>query len=78
MCFVHSVSLFHSFHLSYLFYVFDLFYPIYSFLGLASYLYTSDMAKGWRVMEALEYGMVGFNEAAISTEVGGTNLRFRV
>ena len=37
--------------------------------GLASYLYTSNMARGWRVMEALEYGMVGWNEAAISTEV---------
>ncbi|MEO0398969.1 MAG: NAD-dependent succinate-semialdehyde dehydrogenase [Pseudomonadota bacterium] len=29
--------------------------------GLASYLYTNDMRRIWRVGEALEYGMVGVN-----------------
>ena len=29
--------------------------------GLASYLYTRDLARAWRVSEALEYGMVGLN-----------------
>ncbi|KAJ7554641.1 hypothetical protein O6H91_05G001800 [Diphasiastrum complanatum] len=37
--------------------------------GLASYLFTENMSRGWRVAEALEYGMVGFNEGSISTEV---------
>jgi succinate-semialdehyde dehydrogenase / glutarate-semialdehyde dehydrogenase len=37
--------------------------------GLASYLYTRDLARAWRVAEALEYGMVGINEGLISTEV---------
>jgi succinate-semialdehyde dehydrogenase/glutarate-semialdehyde dehydrogenase len=37
--------------------------------GLAAYLYTSDLARAWRVAEALEYGMVGLNEGAISTPV---------
>ncbi len=37
--------------------------------GLAAYCYTRDAARVWRVAEALEYGMVGINEAAISTEV---------
>ncbi|MDV3443923.1 aldehyde dehydrogenase family protein, partial [Pseudomonas otitidis] len=27
--------------------------------GLASYLYTRDLGRAWRVSEALEYGMVG-------------------
>jgi len=35
--------------------------------GLASYFYTNDMAKIWRVAEALEYGMVGVNRGAISS-----------
>ena len=39
--------------------------------GLASYLYTADLGRAWRVSEALEYGMVGVNAGAISTEVGG-------
>lgn len=34
--------------------------------GLASYFYTRDMARAWRVGEALEYGMVGLNTGAIS------------
>jgi len=37
--------------------------------GLASYLYTRDLARAWRVAEALEFGMVGINESLISTEV---------
>ena len=37
--------------------------------GLASYLYTRDLARAWRVSEALEYGMVGLNTGLISTEV---------
>ena len=37
--------------------------------GLAAYFYTNDMARIWRVSEALEYGMVGVNAGLISTEV---------
>ncbi|MBE9562283.1 MAG: NAD-dependent succinate-semialdehyde dehydrogenase [Proteobacteria bacterium] len=37
--------------------------------GLASYFYTQDLGRAWRVAEALEYGMVGINEGIISTEV---------
>ncbi len=37
--------------------------------GLASYVYTRDMDRSWRVTEALEYGMVGLNTGLISTEV---------
>jgi succinate-semialdehyde dehydrogenase/glutarate-semialdehyde dehydrogenase len=37
--------------------------------GLASYFYTRDVARAWRVAEALEYGIVGVNEGIISTEV---------
>ena len=36
--------------------------------GLAAYFYTRDMARTWRVSEALEYGMVGVNEGIISSE----------
>jgi succinate-semialdehyde dehydrogenase/glutarate-semialdehyde dehydrogenase len=57
--------------------------PIYSFtdeqqaiemandteFGLAAYVYTESMRRSWRVSEALEYGMVGVNETAISSEV---------
>lgn len=35
--------------------------------GLASYFYARDMARVWRVAEALEYGMVGINTGLIST-----------
>lgn len=38
-------------------------------VGLASYLYTRDIGRVWRVSEALEYGMVGINEGAISNEM---------
>jgi succinate-semialdehyde dehydrogenase/glutarate-semialdehyde dehydrogenase len=37
--------------------------------GLASYFYSRDMARVWRVAEKLEYGMVGINTGAISNEV---------
>jgi succinate-semialdehyde dehydrogenase / glutarate-semialdehyde dehydrogenase len=37
--------------------------------GLAAYLYTRDLARSWRVTEALEYGIVGLNTGLISTEV---------
>ena len=37
--------------------------------GLAAYFYSSDFAQGWRVTEALEYGMVGHNTGMISTQV---------
>ncbi len=36
--------------------------------GLASYFYTRDLARSWRVSEALEYGIVGLNTGIISTE----------
>ena len=35
--------------------------------GLASYLYTKDQGRCWRVAEAIEYGMVGVNETMISS-----------
>ncbi len=35
--------------------------------GLASYLFTQDAGRIWRVTEALEYGMVGVNTGTIST-----------
>jgi succinate-semialdehyde dehydrogenase/glutarate-semialdehyde dehydrogenase len=37
--------------------------------GLASYFYTRDLARTWRVAEGLEYGIVGVNTGLISTEV---------
>jgi succinate-semialdehyde dehydrogenase/glutarate-semialdehyde dehydrogenase len=37
--------------------------------GLAAYFYTRDLARSWRVGEALEYGIVGVNTGIISTEV---------
>lgn len=38
-------------------------------LGLASYLYTRDVGRVWRVAEALECGIVGINEGIISSEL---------
>ncbi|NIF78750.1 NAD-dependent succinate-semialdehyde dehydrogenase [Paraburkholderia sp. Cy-641] len=38
--------------------------------GLASYLYTNDMSRFFRMAEALETGMVGVNTGLISNEVG--------
>ncbi|MEX0697391.1 MAG: NAD-dependent succinate-semialdehyde dehydrogenase [Dongiaceae bacterium] len=37
--------------------------------GLAAYFYARDLGRVWRVAEALEYGMVGINTGAISTEL---------
>ncbi len=37
--------------------------------GLAAYFYARDVGRIWRVMEALEYGMVGVNDGIVSTEV---------
>jgi len=37
--------------------------------GLASYFYSRDLGRVWRVATALEYGIVGVNEGIISTEV---------
>jgi succinate-semialdehyde dehydrogenase/glutarate-semialdehyde dehydrogenase len=36
--------------------------------GLASYFYTRDVGRIWRVSEALEYGMVGANVGILATE----------
>lgn len=38
-------------------------------VGLASYFYSRDIYRIWRVAEALEYGMVGINSGIVSTEV---------
>ncbi|MGR3984897.1 MAG: NADP-dependent succinate-semialdehyde dehydrogenase [Gammaproteobacteria bacterium] len=35
--------------------------------GLASYFYSRDLARAWRVAEALDYGMVGINTGILST-----------
>lgn len=37
--------------------------------GLASYFYSQNIHRVWKIAEALEYGMVGVNEGIISTEV---------
>lgn len=37
--------------------------------GLASYFYTRDLGRAWRVSEGLEYGIVGLNTGLISTAV---------
>jgi succinate-semialdehyde dehydrogenase / glutarate-semialdehyde dehydrogenase len=37
--------------------------------GLASYFYSRDVGRIWRVSEGLEYGIVGINTGVISTEV---------
>ncbi|NIF21791.1 NAD-dependent succinate-semialdehyde dehydrogenase [Candidatus Pantoea multigeneris] len=45
--------------------------------GLAAYFFTENIRRAWRVGEALEFGMVGFNTGAISLEVapfGGIKL----
>jgi succinate-semialdehyde dehydrogenase/glutarate-semialdehyde dehydrogenase len=38
--------------------------------GLASYIFSKDYARIYRVSDGLEYGMVGINEAIISNEIG--------
>lgn len=37
--------------------------------GLASYFYSQNIERVWRVSQALEYGMVGVNTGILSTEV---------
>jgi succinate-semialdehyde dehydrogenase/glutarate-semialdehyde dehydrogenase len=37
--------------------------------GLAAYFFSRDIARAWRVGEALDYGMVGINSGMISNEV---------
>jgi succinate-semialdehyde dehydrogenase/glutarate-semialdehyde dehydrogenase len=37
--------------------------------GLASYFYSRDIGRVWRVAEQLEYGMVGINTGLISNEI---------
>ena len=37
--------------------------------GLAAYFFTRDLARAWRVSEALEYGLVGINTGLVSTAV---------
>ncbi|EQD51911.1 succinic semialdehyde dehydrogenase [mine drainage metagenome] len=37
--------------------------------GWPPIFYTRDLARSWRVAEALEYGMVGVNTGLISTAV---------
>ena len=37
--------------------------------GLAAYFYSRDLARTWRMSEALEYGIVGINTGIISNEV---------
>ncbi|MBR0559781.1 NAD-dependent succinate-semialdehyde dehydrogenase [Neokomagataea anthophila] len=34
--------------------------------GLASYFFTNDISRGWRVGEALDFGMVGLNTGSVS------------
>ncbi len=45
--------------------------------GLGAYFFTEDLRRAWRVGEALEFGMVGFNTGSISFDVapfGGIKL----
>ncbi|RWF13709.1 MAG: aldehyde dehydrogenase family protein, partial [Mesorhizobium sp.] len=37
--------------------------------GLASYFYTENLKRAWRVGEALEFGMVGLNTGSVSMEI---------
>lgn len=37
--------------------------------GLAAYIFTEDYRRGWRVGEALHFGMVGLNDVGIATPV---------
>jgi succinate-semialdehyde dehydrogenase/glutarate-semialdehyde dehydrogenase len=37
--------------------------------GLAAYFYTENLKRTWKVAKALEYGMVGVNQVAITSEV---------
>jgi len=40
-----------------------------SLFGLASYFYSRDIGRIWKIAEALEFGMVGVNTGLISNEV---------
>ena len=53
---------------------------IWGWAGLAAYAFTENIARGWRVAESLEYGMVGLNEGLISTEVlaSTVNVQFHI
>lgn len=45
--------------------------------GLGAYFFTENIRRAWRVAEALEFGMIGFNTGTISLEVapfGGVKL----
>jgi succinate-semialdehyde dehydrogenase/glutarate-semialdehyde dehydrogenase len=47
--------------------------------GLASYFYSRDIGRVWRVAEKLAYGMVGINTGIISNEVapfGGVKMKY--
>jgi Aldehyde dehydrogenase family len=48
--------------------------------GLASYFYSRDIGRVWRVAESLESGMVGINTGLLSTEVApfGRNRIFSI
>ena len=37
--------------------------------GLAAYVFTKDMARTYRMLENLEYGMVGINTGILSSEM---------
>lgn len=37
--------------------------------GLAAYFYSKDLSRAFRVAEGLEYGMIGVNEVAITSEI---------
>jgi succinate-semialdehyde dehydrogenase/glutarate-semialdehyde dehydrogenase len=37
--------------------------------GLASYFYTNDLHRAWRVAEALDFGMVGLNTGSLALEM---------
>ncbi|MGB1090648.1 MAG: aldehyde dehydrogenase family protein, partial [Oceanobacter sp.] len=37
--------------------------------GLAAYFYTENIGRIWRVAEGIDFGMVGVNETALSSEV---------
>ena len=38
--------------------------------GLAAYFYTQNLQRVFRVSQAIESGMIGINECAVSTELG--------
>ena len=38
--------------------------------GLAAYFFTANLERVWRIMEGLDYGIVGVNTGAVSNEVG--------